>query len=68
MKKHKHSWTYEARAERTELWKVCQLCGAEKQLKVVSVEPLKHSSKHRKKRMGSSTLRRRIDKLFEDTS
>ena len=61
----KHDWHWQPRNNHTELWNVCQLCGAERQLKIVSVEPLKHSSKlhEKKKRMGTSTINRRFDEI-----
>ena len=64
----KHDWELEPRNNRRELWEVCQICGAERQLRIVHIEPLKDSSKNtKKKKMGTSTISRRVDELFEDT-
>ncbi len=59
MKNHKHVWQWQKRNNGKELWDVCTICGKEKELKIISIEPLKGGSgiSTKRERRGSSSYR-----------
>lgn len=69
-KKCKHEWNLEGRKNGKEAWSVCSKCGFEKQVHIVSIEPLKGGSgtETRRKRMSTSEIDRRFDEIEKDDS